>query len=194
FAPVSPRISARAAMPCLNSSGNVASDVSSTPRALRPFQVKATVTQRLSFSTEARTSAADCTVLRISLSHARPPEALRNDRNSYRPVSAGVRVSRMCWISSNSSMWLIDALFWESLHLVEHVREGGLELQCLLDLLGAHIGIFPVFEETRALVLADELDEFLRLGFPIFGEAFEVFEDSINAVAPKRATASSVYL
>ena len=28
--------------------------------------------------------------------HARPPEELRNDRNSYRPVSAGVRVRRMC--------------------------------------------------------------------------------------------------
>jgi hypothetical protein len=70
-----------------------------------------------------------------------------------------------------------DALFWESLHLVEHVREGGLELECLLDLVGAHIGIFPVFEETRALVLADELDEFLRLGFPIFGETFEIFEN-----------------
>ena len=70
-----------------------------------------------------------------------------------------------------------DALFWESLHLVEHVREGGLELECLLDLVGAHIGIFPVFEETRALVLADELDEFLRLGFPIFGETLEIFEN-----------------
>ena len=102
--PVSPRMSARAGMPCLNSSGKVASDVSSTPSALRPFQVNASVTQRLSLSTEARTSAADCTVLRSSLSHALPPEALRNDINSYRPVSAGVRVSKMCWISSNSSM------------------------------------------------------------------------------------------
>ena len=45
-APVSPRICARAAMPCRNSSGNVASDASSTPSARRPFQVKATVTQR----------------------------------------------------------------------------------------------------------------------------------------------------
>src|SRR4029078_12272948 len=72
-----------------------------------------------------------------------------------------------------------DALM--SLHLVEHVREGGLELECLLDLVGTHIGIFPIFEEARDLMLADKLDEFLRLGFPIFGEAFEVFEDSINA-------------
>ena len=68
-----------------------------------------------------------------------------------------------------------------SLHLIEHVREGGLELQRLLDLVGAHVGIFAVFKEARALVLADELDEFLRLGLPIFGEAFEVFEDGIKA-------------
>ena len=50
IAPVSPSISARATMPCLNSSGNVASEASSTPSARRPFQVKATVTQRLSLS------------------------------------------------------------------------------------------------------------------------------------------------
>ena len=46
--PVSPSTSARAAMPCRNSSGKVASDASSTPSAPSPFQVKATVTQRLS--------------------------------------------------------------------------------------------------------------------------------------------------
>ena len=51
--PVSPSISARATMPCLNSSGNVAREASSTPSARRPFQVKATVTQRLFLSTEA---------------------------------------------------------------------------------------------------------------------------------------------
>src|SRR6185436_1016171 len=72
-----------------------------------------------------------------------------------------------------------DALM--SLHLVEHVGEGGLELQRLLDLVGTHIGIFPIFEEARDLMLADKLDEILRLGFPIFGKAFEVFENSINA-------------
>ena len=35
----------------------------------RPFQVNATVTQRFSFSTEARTSAADCTFSLIADSH-----------------------------------------------------------------------------------------------------------------------------
>ena len=41
-------------MPCLNSSGNVPSDAAPTPSARKPFQVKPTVTQRLSSSTEAR--------------------------------------------------------------------------------------------------------------------------------------------
>ena len=63
---MSPSICARATMPCLNSSGNVASEASSTPSAPRPFQVNATVTQRLSCSTEARIAAADCTFSRIA--------------------------------------------------------------------------------------------------------------------------------
>ena len=46
--PVSPSISARAAIPCLNSSGKDASEASSSPSARKPFQVKAAVTQRLS--------------------------------------------------------------------------------------------------------------------------------------------------
>ena len=66
--------------------------------------MNATVTQRLSWSTEARVAAADCTVSAIADSQRRPPAALRNERNSYRPVSAGTRVNRMDWMSSNSSM------------------------------------------------------------------------------------------
>ena len=73
---MSPSISARATIPCLNSSGNVASEASSTPSARNPFQVKATVTQRFSFSTEARIAAADCTFSKMAASHSRPPAAL----------------------------------------------------------------------------------------------------------------------
>ena len=69
-------------MPCLNSSGNVSSDASSTPSARRPFQVKPTVTQRLFSSIEARASAADCTVGNRPVSQLRPAEGLRNVRNS----------------------------------------------------------------------------------------------------------------
>ena len=39
-----------------------------------------------------------------SRNQARPPAALSKVRNSYRPVIAGVRVSRMCWMSLNSSV------------------------------------------------------------------------------------------
>src|SRR4030095_79504 len=46
-----------------------------------------------------------------------------------------------------------------SLHLVEHVREGCLELQGLLDLVRTHERIFAIFKEARAMVVTDELDE-----------------------------------
>ena len=59
FTPVSPSVSARAAMPCLNSSGKDASEASSSPSARRPFHVKAAVTQRLSWSMLARIDAAE---------------------------------------------------------------------------------------------------------------------------------------
>ena len=104
-------------MPCLNSSGKVASEASSTPSARRPFQVNATDTHRLSFSIEARACWTECTVSRMAASQARPAAALRNDRNSYRPVIAGARVKRIYWMSSNSSMSCPP----EALrHLVEH--------------------------------------------------------------------------
>ena len=45
LSPTSPRASARAAMPCRNSSGKLSSESWGTPRARRPFQVKATATQ-----------------------------------------------------------------------------------------------------------------------------------------------------
>src|SRR5205809_1776216 len=170
-------------MPCLNSSGNVASEDSSTPSARSPFQVKAAVTQRLSFSTEAWTSAADCTFSRIAESQAHPPTGLRNERNSYRPVSAGVRVSKMCWISSNSS--IVRPL--ASLHLVQHVRERRLQFQRLLDFVGAHVGILAVFQEARALMFPDELDERRGVRFPVLGEAIQIFKDGVDAVFRKKS-------
>src|ERR1700716_726076 len=42
------------------------------------------------------------------------------------------------------------------LHLVEHVAEGRLELERLLDFIGAHIGILAVFQEARTLMLPKE--------------------------------------
>src|SRR5205823_13588039 len=142
-------------MPCLNSSGKVARETSSTPSARRPFQVKATVTQRLSCSTEALISAAECTFSRTPDSQVRPPAALRNERNSYRPVSAGTRASTMCWMSSYSSMTVAPS---GSLHLVERSRERLLELERFLDFFATHVRVFTVFEEAWALVLAEKLD------------------------------------
>ena len=82
LAPVSPRMSARAAMPSRNSSGKVASDSSGTPSARRPFHVNANVTQRSELSIVACASAADCDLSSSSDSHARPPAGVSKDRNS----------------------------------------------------------------------------------------------------------------
>src|SRR5215213_671877 len=146
-------------MPCLNSSGKVASEASSTPSARKPFQVKARVTHRLLDVTDDSTSAADCTLSRRLVSQALPPATSRKETNSYCPVSAGVRVSRRCWMSLNSSMVLVP----RSLHLVEHVRECRLQLESLLDLVRGHIRILSVLQEARPLVLPDELDERRRV-------------------------------
>src|SRR6266550_8934487 len=178
FAPVSPSISARATMPCLNSSGNVASEASSMPNARKPFQVKATDTHRLSFWTEARACSTECTVSSTAASQARPPAALRNDRNSYRPVIAGARVKRIYWMSSNSSMSHPPD---GSLHLVEHVREGRLELQGLLDFIGAHVGILSVFDEARALMLTKKVDDRRKVRLPVIRPSFEVDENRGDA-------------
>ena len=178
-------------MPCLNSSGNVASEASSKPSARRPFQVKATVTQRLSISVEARTSAADCTFARIADSQARPPAALRNERNSYRPVSAGTRVSRMCWMSSNSSMARPMAIhcIWSSMF-----ENAALSLQGLLDFVATHVGMLAVFEKAWTLVVAEELDEGRRILCQSAGQPSRFSKTVDMPVLPKRATASSVYL
>lgn len=80
--PMSPRMAARDTMPSRNASGNVASESSGTPRARRPFQVNATVTQRSAESMEACTSAADCTSSVSAASQARPPAGVSKVRNS----------------------------------------------------------------------------------------------------------------
>src|SRR5437016_13428361 len=67
------------------------------------------------------------------------------------------------------------------LHLVEHVRKRRLELERLLDLVRTHIWVFAVFEETRAMMFADELDERRGIGLPVLGKAFQVFEDCVEA-------------
>ena len=94
-------------------------------------------------------------------------------------------------MSSNSSM--VEPLA-ASLHLVEHGRERRLQLQRLLDLVGADVRVLAVLQEARALVLAHELDEGRRVRLPVLREALEVLEDGVDAQAREEATASSVYL
>src|ERR1700722_8212632 len=73
------------------------------------------------------------------------------------------------------------ALSRKSLHLVKHGRERGLEFERFFDLVGANERILAVFEETRALMLANEGHERGRIGLPIHRESLEIFEDSRNA-------------
>ena len=68
-----------------------------------------------------------------------------------------------------------------SLHLIEHIGERRLELESLLDFVGAHIRILAVFEEARALVFTNELDERWRIRLPIRRKVLEVFEDRSEA-------------
>src|SRR5688572_6098852 len=164
-------------MPCLNSSGKLASDASSSPSARNPFQVKASVTHRLLEASDACTSAADRTLSTTPFSHARPDAGLRNDRKTYSPVSAGVRVSSMCWMSSNSSMSATTLL-----HLIEHGRERVLEPQRLFDLVRAHIRVLGVLQKARPLVIAHELDERGRVRLPVHGKPFQVLEHRIDPV------------
>src|SRR5258705_13040997 len=46
-----------------------------------------------------------------------------------------------------------------SLHQIEHFGKGCLELQRLLDFVGAYKGIFPILQEARTLMIAKELDD-----------------------------------
>ena len=68
-------------MPCRNSSGNVASDASSTPSARSPFQVKATVTQRLSGGCASDSAAPRPTLSSSPASQRGPVDASRKERN-----------------------------------------------------------------------------------------------------------------
>ena len=80
------------------------------------------------------------------------------------------------------------------LHQVEHVAKGGLEFQGFLDFVGGHVRIFPIFQETRALVFTNELDERWNVRFPVFRKSFEVLKVVFTPNFVNRATASSVYL
>src|SRR5690242_4477469 len=80
----------------------------------------------------------------------------------------------MCWMSSNSSM--ATPLQLALLHLVEHCRHRTFHPQCLLDLVGGDVGIFPIFQKAWALMVPKELDNRRCIGFPIVRPALKVYE------------------
>src|SRR6478609_4938447 len=83
----------------------------------------------------------------------------------------------MCWMSSSSSIAAACPL----LHLVEHVREGRLQPQRLLDLVSGHVRVLAVLQEARNLVITYEFDERLRVLLPILGKPLELGEDGRDA-------------
>src|SRR5947209_15518410 len=143
-------------MPCRNSSGKVASESSGTPSARSPFQVQGTVTHRESIAPADPTTAPVPTLSKMPESQARPPAGCRKVRNPYRAARARGRASRKCWRSSSSSMASAPRAL---LHKVQHVGKSGFQLESLLDFVGAHIRVLTVFQKTRALMVAHELDE-----------------------------------
>src|SRR5437868_8278045 len=68
------------------------------------------------------------------------------------------------------------------LHLVQHAGKRGLQLESFLDLVCTHVRIFSVFQKTRALMVAYELDERRGVRLPVLGKALQVLEDGIDAV------------
>src|SRR5262245_14933459 len=67
-----------------------------------------------------------------------------------------------------------------SLQLVEHFGQGALDPQRLLDLVGSDVRILAVFDDARALVLADELDEGVGIRLPVHREPFEILENGVD--------------
>ena len=112
-------------MPCLNSSGNVASESSPKPSARSPLQVKATLTQRLSISVE---SADLRGRLHLWKERRQPGASARGVAKRKEFVSPRERGHARQQDVLDVVEFKHGATDGESLHLVEHVREGCLEL------------------------------------------------------------------
>ena len=83
--------------PCLDGTlpGRWPMMLQSTPSARKPFQVKPTVTHLESRRLDPTALAVPTLSIR-PVSHARPPAACRNVKNSYRAASAGGLAIRKC--------------------------------------------------------------------------------------------------
>src|SRR4051794_8155925 len=85
------------------------------------------------------------------------------------------------WDSARGASGRLAAL----LHLVEHLAEGVLDLQGLLDLVGRDVRILAILQEAGALVLPDELDERRGVRLPVHRKPFEVLEDRVDTGQPE---------
>src|SRR4029453_15131457 len=66
------------------------------------------------------------------------------------------------------------------LHLLEHLRERRLHRQGLLDLVAREVRVLRVLQEAVALVVANELDERLRVRLPVVRKTLEVLERGVQ--------------
>src|SRR5262245_29192367 len=67
------------------------------------------------------------------------------------------------------------------LHLIGRVAESFLYLESLLDLVRRHERVVAILHEAGTMVVADELGDGREIRFPIFGEAFEIHENRVDA-------------
>ena len=75
-------------------------------------------------------------------------------------------------MSSNSSMArpAADHCIWSSMF-----EKAALSLSAFLISSAAHVGVFAVFKEARALMLTDELDERRGVRLPVLRESLRGF-------------------
>src|SRR5262245_2021649 len=68
-----------------------------------------------------------------------------------------------------------------SLHLVEHRGQRAFDPQSLLHFIRRHVRVFSVLQKARPLMIAEELDHGIEVGFPVFRPAFQVHEHGRDA-------------
>src|ERR1700730_2115655 len=68
-----------------------------------------------------------------------------------------------------------------SLHLIEHRRERGFQLQRFFDFVSGHVRIFRILKKARALMISHELYERWGVGLPVRREPIEVLEHGSEA-------------
>src|SRR5262249_43174592 len=92
---------------------------------------------------------------------------------------------RLRFLPPDLTRWRQNRTFlsWQSysrsLHLVERFRECLLQPERFFDLIGCHVRILSVFQEARALVIANKLNERRHVRLPVRWKSFEVLKDRV---------------